>query len=530
MVSIIILSVLTMTTAADNGKKVAVDEPSYKISDNPDRGATDAATQKVFVGFRNKPGAKERILVQGHNGRISHEFPEVQAFAVEIPTNQIDALSREPQVLYVEEDPIRYPLGLSDSELEPSMSNGLYGLITTYATTVHANGVTGTEITACIADTAIDINHPDIAPNLLETVNNNSQPIDLANETHATHVAGTIVAALNDKGVRGVAYGAKLYHARVLGPNGGYASEVMNGVRWLVETKGCRNVGLSLGSKSRSRTEEKFYEEMYTKGALIIAAAGNENAKRLSFPAGYSVVLSVGALDRNNDHASFSNTGKNLDLSAPGVEVLSSVPIGTGSESSVIASTSSYRAFGMEFAGKTSGITGTIVDSGTGNTASEFPSSVSGNITLMKRGSATFAAKVENAMNAGATAAIIYNNVAGDFTGTLSSPNTSDGRPWIPVVSVSDSTGATLVSLAGTTGTVVNQMSDWDYYSGTSMATPHVVGVAAIVMSANPALTNTQVENILKNTATDLGKKGYDTTFGYGLVNASRAVEAATTP
>ena len=56
---------------------------------------------------------------------------------------------------------------------------------------------------------------------------------------------------------------------------------------------------------------------------------------------------------------------------------------------------------------------------------------------------------------------------------------------------------------------------------------PHVVGVAALSMSANPALTNKQVEQILKDTATDLGKKGYDTTFGFGLVNASKAVEAA---
>jgi subtilisin family serine protease len=527
IVSIIILSVLTMTTAADNGKKVVVDEPDFKIPDKPDHGTADAATQKIFVGFQNKPGTKERILVQRHNGRIRHEYPEVQAFAIDIPTNQRDALSREPGVLYVEDDPIRYPLGLSDSELEPSMSNGLYGLITTYSTTVHADGVNGTGSTACIADTAIDKNHPDIAPNLLGTGNFNSQTVDLTIETHATHVAGTIVAALNNKGVRGVAYGAKLYHARVLGPNGGYASEVMNGVRWLVVTNGCKNVGLSLGGSFKSRTEENFYKEMYRKGALIIAAAGNEYAKTLSFPAGYPVVLSVGALDKNNNHASFSNTGINLDLSAPGVDVLSSVPNGTGSESSVKAGDYSYRAFGMEFAGKTSGIPGIIVNSGTGNTASEFPSNVSGNISLIRRGTETFATKVENAMKAGAVAAIIYNNVAGDFTGTLGSQTNSSGNPWIPVVSVSDSTGATLVSLAGTNGTVVNQLSNWDYYSGTSMAAPHVVGVAALVMSANSTLTNTQVENILKNTATDLGKTGYDTTFGYGLVNASRAVEAA---
>jgi len=529
MVCFIVLSVLTMTTAADNGIKVSVDEPSFKILNNPGPGSADTATQRIFIGFQNKPGDKERMLVQGLNGRIINEFPEVQAFAVEIPANKIDALSKKPDVLYIEQDPIRSPLGLSDSELEPSMSNGLYGLITTYATTVQKKGVTGTGSIACIADTAIDTTHPDIAANLLETRNFNSQPIDLPNETHATHVAGTIIAALNNKGVRGVAYTAKLYHARVLGPEGGSSSEVMKGVRWLVENKGCKVVGLSLGGSTKSRTEEIFYRLMSRKGALVIAAAGNENATELSFPAGYQVVLSVGALDQNNNHASFSNTGNNLDLSAPGVDILSSVPIGTGRDSSVITGSTSHHAFGMEFAGMTSGLKGTIVDSGTGNTASEFPSGVKGNISLMQRGSASFATKADNAMKAGAVAAIIYNNVAGDFSGTLGSPTNSSGKPWIPVVSVSDSTGATLVAMArtDTTGTVVNQVTDWDYYSGTSMATPHVVGIAALIMSANPALTNMQVEKILKNTATDLGKTGYDTTFGFGLVNASRAVEAA---
>lgn len=529
IVCVIILSVLTITTATDNGKKVSVDEPSFKILNNPGIGSTEPATQRIFIGFQNKPGDKERKLVQELKGQIIYEFPEVQAFAVEIPTKQLEALSKRPEVLYLEPDEKRYPLGLSDSELEPSMSNGLYGLITTYSTTVQRKGVTGNGSIACIADTAIDTTHPDIAANLLETRNFNSQPIDLPNETHATHVAGTIVAALNNKGVRGVAYSAKLYHARVLGPEGGSNSEVMRGVKWLVENKGCKVVGLSLGGSSKSRTEQMFYRLMYSKGALIIAAAGNENATELIFPAGYPVVLSVGAVDRNNSHASFSNTGNNLDLSAPGVDILSSVPIGTGSDSSVIAGSSSYRAFGMTFAGKTSGINGTIVDSGTGNTASEFPSGVKGNISLMQRGLVSFATKADNAMKAGAVAAIIYNNAAGDFMGTLGSPTNSSGTPWIPVVSVSDSTGATLVALAktGTTGTVVNQLSDWDYYSGTSMATPHVVGIAALLMSANPALTNNQVEKILKNTATDLGKKGYDTTFGFGLVNASKAIEAA---
>jgi serine protease len=121
-------------------------------------------------------------------------------------------------------------------------------------------------------------------------------------------------------------------------------------------------------------------------------------------------------------------------------------------------------------------------------------------------------------------AAIIYNNAAGDFSGTLGAAATIDGRAWIPAVSVSDTVGAILVGQSGTSGTVVNQTSSWDYYDGTSMATPHVAGVIALIWSANPMLSNSTVESYLFTTCADLGAAGYDTTYGYGLINASAAV------
>jgi len=65
------------------------------------------------------------------------------------------------------------------------------------------------------------------------------------------------------------------------------------------------------------------------------------------------------------------------------------------------------------------------------------------------------------------------------------------------------------------------------FYTGTSMATPHVVGVAALVKAANPALTNAEIRNILTTTAEDLGTAGRDEYFGYGIVDAPAAIQAA---
>jgi subtilisin family serine protease len=491
--------------------------------------AASAATaaegsERFLVGFESRPGDAERDLVRAEGARIRYSFPEVRALAVAGPPERVRGLEREGRVRYVEKDAQRHALGLSDAELQPSRSNGLYGLLTTKATDAHGAGVTGTGAKVCVADTGIDADHADVAPNYqggIDTVSDDGDPDvgNSADETHGTHVAGTAAGALTTQGVRGVAYDADLFHARVMDAEGGYVSDIMAGVRHLVEQRGCKVINLSLGGGSSSTTEQNFYQEMYDKGALTVAAAGNGGGSSLSYPAGYSVVLSVGAVDANNAHASFSNTGQGLDLSAPGVAVLSSVPDGRGSEASV-ETDSNFRAFGLEHAGNTTGITKTLVDAGTGNTLSEFPTAVNGNIALMQRGGESFATKVQNAMKAGAVAAVIYNNSAGDFAGTLGSATAADGSPWIPAVSVSDTTGATLKSQSGSSATLVNKVSSWDHFDGTSMATPHVAGVAALVFSANGTETNREVEARLKNTATDLGTAGYDTTFGYGLVNA----------
>lgn len=506
----------------------AITLPSYvhadkRVSDAPRQNRPDAAPDEYFVAFKDSLTENDKANVRAVGAGIRGEFPEVRAVAVKVRNEQqLNALQRNPRVEYVEAVPMRYKMSLSTAQLAPTASNGLYGLLTTKSTAVHGRGVTGAGINVGVADTSLDYNHPDILGRYVSGIDTvgtgDNDPINDDGETHGTHVAGTILAANNDKGVYGVAYGASLYHARVLGPNGGSTTDIMEGVRWLVQSAGCKVVNMSLGGGLKSRTEENFYKEMRSKGALIVAATGNDGATRVSYPAAYAVNIAVGAVDKNNVIASFSNQGSAIDVVAPGVSVLSSVPTGQGSESSVTSGSGSYTSFGMEFANKTSGTKGNLVDCKLGQ-AGEFPASVAGNIALIQRGTIDFATKVTNAKNAGATAAIIYNNAAGDFTGTLGAAGT-----WIPAVTVSDATGTALKAQAGTSATVLDDVSDWDYYDGTSMATPHTTGVIALIWSANPALSNTTVESYLFATATNLGAAGFDNTYGRGIVNADAAV------
>jgi subtilisin family serine protease len=132
-----------------------------------------------------------------------------------------------------------------------------------------------------------------------------------------------------------------------------------------------------------------------------------------------------------------------------------------------------------------------------------------------------------NVQNGGGSAAVIYNNIPGDFLGTLGAGNSSS----ILGMSISQENGQALVagSLGGqaTLTSVYSQpASGYDYYDGTSMATPHVSAVAALVWSAKPSATNAEIRTVLQQTAQDLGTAGRDNYYGFGLVQAKTAVDA----
>jgi hypothetical protein len=155
------------------------------------------------------------------------------------------------------------------------------------------------------------------------------------------------------------------------------------------------------------------------------------------------------------------------------------------------------------------------------------PDVVAGNIAYIKRGSITFAEKVAHAKARGAIGVIISNNVSGTFNGTLSGVGSR-----LIIVSVSQADGDTLAVLAksaqsASVSVTVTPTSDYyEYYSGTSMATPHVSGSAALIFAAQgSAISAADVWNILIDSAEDLGVQGRDNQFGYGLVDVNSAFE-----
>jgi len=304
----------------------------------------------------------------------------------------------------------------------------------------------------------------------------------------------------------------------------------MAGVQWLAQ-HGCQVINMSLGGGDKSQAEAALYSQIRNNGTLIVVASGNDASKKVSFPGGYQSVLTVGAVDVNNQLASFSNTGAQMDVVAPGVDNLSSFPRTEGRDAFATIGGTTYAALPMEFAGATSstGITNTLVNCGFAQTKADCGASPpAGFVALIQRGAVSFAQKVDSAMKAGAAAAIVYNNAAngpGNFNGTLGTVD-DNGTPWIPAISLSQTDGEAIAAAHPATASAFNVVMAWNYDSGTSMATPHVTGLAALILGKNPRLTPDQVETIIERHTTDLGVPNYDTKFGWGLINSNAALAA----
>ncbi|WP_197287756.1 S8 family peptidase [Streptomyces apocyni] len=250
---------------------------------------------------------------------------------------------------------------------------------------------------------------------------------------HGTHVAGTVAAsANNDKGVAGVAYGAKTQHVRVLGKCGGSSSDIADAITWAsggsvpgvpANPNPSQVINLSLGGASATcpTVYRNAINGAVSRGTSVVVAAGNSNADVSGFtPANCDNVINVAATSREGNRAFYSNYGSGIDISAPGGET---------------------------------------------RRANDTP----GTITTPENG-------ILSTLNSGAT--------------TQSSEN-------------------------------------YEPYMGTSMAAPHIAGLAALLKSADSSLTPSEIETALKNNARPVPGT-CSGGCGAGIADAAKTVAAVT--
>jgi subtilisin family serine protease len=300
------------------------------------------------------------------------------------------ALQNHPAVVYAEPNAIRRHQSTSN---DPNYTSGklwgMYGDATTPANQygsqageAWAAGNLGSDtVYVAVLDEGIDINHPDLAPNIgrnpgeipgngidddgngytddvygWDFVGNDNSVFDNAKkDSHGTHVAGTIGAlGGNGLGVAGVCWNVKLLSGKFLGPAGGTIADEVEAIEYFIDLKQRHGLNLvainaSYGSPVSRLTEQIAVIHAAKAGILFVAAAGNSGSMGADFPANYNTtvnalnpdgsiaetaaaydaVVSVAALDSNGTLASFSSWhATRVDLAAPGVGILSTLPGG----------------------------------------------------------------------------------------------------------------------------------------------------------------------------------------------------------
>lgn len=180
-----------------------------------------------------------------------------------------------------------------------------------------------------ILDTGIDGEHPDLKAKLLpgyDAYGLGKEYVD--KQGHGTHCAGIASAITNNSvGVAGVAPDAKLLSVKVLQDSGsGTYAAVADGIRWAAENKDIDVISMSLGGSGASAAIEDAVKLALQNGKVVVAAMGNNGSYRPSYPAAIDGVFAVGATDSSDKLASFSQKGAHINVSAPGVGIMSTFP------------------------------------------------------------------------------------------------------------------------------------------------------------------------------------------------------------
>ncbi|GFD75915.1 S8 family serine peptidase [Alteromonas marina] len=264
--------------------------------------------------------AKSEVRKAG--GAINKELKKQKMVAATMSKSALNKLRNNPNVESIEVDVLRKPM----AQTTP------YGY-----TMVQANQFSQSDTTArkvCIIDTGYNLGHPDL-PGTNDGVTgqaNNSAVGNWYNDGngHGTHVAGTIAAYDNNEGVVGVYPGVNMHIVKIFNDNGQwtYASDLIDAISQCQDA-GSNVVNMSLGGGSASTTERNAMQSFTDAGMLLVAAAGNDGNSAKSYPASYDAVMSVAAVDSNENRASYSQYNDQVEIAAPGSAVQSTYPTNT---------------------------------------------------------------------------------------------------------------------------------------------------------------------------------------------------------
>lgn len=229
--------------------------------------------------------------------------------------------SSQPGVMYAEPNYIYRATFIPN---DPAFALNQYGPQKISAPAGWDRSMGSANITIAIVDTGVDYNHPDLAAKMVsgyDFINSDNDAMD--DQGHGTHCAGNAAAITNNGiGIAGIAPLCKIMPVKVLNAGGsGPLDVIAQGITYAADN-GAKVISLSLGGGSAAQSLRDAGTYALSKGAIPIAAAGNNGSTQMFYPAGFDEYLAVAATDRNDLRAGFSNYGADwVDVAAPGVDI-----------------------------------------------------------------------------------------------------------------------------------------------------------------------------------------------------------------
>lgn len=188
----------------------------------------------------------------------------------------------------------------------------------------------GAGVKIAVLDTGCDLDHPDLAGAVAATRDFTASRYGAADvHGHGTHCASVIGARADGRGIRGGAPACQLLIGKVLGDSGvGSDQAVAAGIRWAAD-QGAHVISLSLGSAQASAQIHRAIQSAAERGAFVISAAGNDGRiDSVNFPGRWPETIAVAAVDQQGRVAAYSSRGPEVDIAAPGSNILGAAPGG----------------------------------------------------------------------------------------------------------------------------------------------------------------------------------------------------------
>ena len=274
----------------------------------------------------------EEIKRQG--GEVIEHLPLINALLCEFPLHKGEVagiLESHPHVVRVEDDlPIKIiytePLFFFRRGTMPPQTKQQVGWgVKRIGGEVYLNVKTRKRLRVAIMDTGIMTKHPDLKGNVASGINITGTGSDILDPNgHGTHVAGIIGALNNEIGIVGVMPEVDLYAVKVFDSRGdGSLSNIIRGLQWCIN-QGIKVVNMSFGSATDNDTFREVFKAAERAGIIMVAAAGNDQTKhQIQYPAVYTETVAVSSLNELNSLSNFSSYGPEIDLIAPGEQILS---------------------------------------------------------------------------------------------------------------------------------------------------------------------------------------------------------------